>query len=42
VRKGWFNLDKMSDEVYKFSKLKKFLLYVNFMMEDTCPVGFWQ
>ena len=35
VRKGWFNLDKMSDEVYKFSKLKKFLLYVNFMMEDT-------
>ena len=24
VRKGWFNLDKMSNEVYQFSKLKKF------------------
>ena len=28
-------LDETNNEVYAFSKLKKFLLYLNFMMQDT-------
>jgi dynein heavy chain len=35
VQKGWFNFDESNLEVYNFSKLKKFLYRVNFMMEDT-------
>mgnify|MGYP000067473068 CR=1 FL=1 len=35
VGKGWFNLRETSKEVYEFSKLKKFLMMVNFMMQDT-------
>ncbi|CAM9373770.1 unnamed protein product, partial [Ectocarpus sp. 8 AP-2014] len=35
VKKGWFNLDETSNEVYGFSKLRRFLAYVNFMTQDT-------
>jgi len=35
VHKGWFNLEETNNEVYKFSKLRNFLLYVNFNMQDT-------
>ena len=35
VGKGWFNTNETSSEVYKFSKLRRFLMMVNFMMEDT-------
>lgn len=34
VKKGWFNIDESNLEVYKFSKLKKFMLRINFKMED--------
>lgn len=34
VGKGWFNLEEKNREVYQFSKLKKFMKMVNFMMED--------
>jgi dynein heavy chain len=35
VGKGWFNIHEHSKETYEFGKLKKFLLLVNFMMQDT-------
>lgn len=35
VKKGWFNIDESNLEVYKFSKLKKFMFRINFRMEDT-------
>ncbi|RYG69727.1 hypothetical protein EON64_02010, partial [archaeon] len=35
VRKGWFNLEESNLEVYKFSKLRKFMCRINFKMEDT-------
>jgi dynein heavy chain len=35
VGKGWFNINENSKETYEFGKLKKFLLLVNFMMQDT-------
>jgi dynein heavy chain, axonemal len=35
VKKGWFNIDESNLEVYKFSKLKKFMFRINFKMEDT-------
>ncbi|KAH8098241.1 dynein light chain binding protein [Aureococcus anophagefferens] len=35
VKKGWFNLEEANNEVYAFSKLKKFLQFVNFMMQDS-------
>ena len=35
IKKGWFNLEESNLEVYNFSKLKKFLYRINFMMEDT-------
>ncbi|CAM9224501.1 unnamed protein product, partial [Hapterophycus canaliculatus] len=35
VKKGWFNLDETSNEVYGFSKLRRFLAYVNFITQDT-------
>jgi dynein axonemal heavy chain len=35
VGKGWFNLQEKNREVYMFSKLKKFLNLVNFMMQDS-------
>eukprot|EP01041_Mallomonas_annulata_P000971 gene971-1882_t len=35
VKKGWFNMDESNLEVYNFSKLRKFLYRINFMMEDT-------
>jgi dynein heavy chain len=35
VKKGWFNVSESNVEVYKFSKLRKFLYRVNFMMEDS-------
>lgn len=34
VKKGWFNLEESNLEVYNFSKLRKFLLRINFVMED--------
>ena len=33
--KGWFNLEESNIEVYSFSKLRRFLSRLNFMMEDT-------
>ena len=35
VGKGWFNINESSKETYEFGKLKKFLMLVNFMMQDT-------
>jgi hypothetical protein len=35
VKKGWFNLEETSNEVYRFSKLRAFLQYLNFLMQDT-------
>lgn len=35
VGKGWFNINENSKETYEFGKLKKFLLLINFMMQDT-------
>jgi dynein heavy chain len=35
VKKGWFNIDESNLEVYKFSKLKRFMYRINFKMEDT-------
>ena len=35
VGKGWFNLKESNRELYDFSKLKRFLAMVNFMMQDT-------
>ncbi|XXQ30104.1 AAA+ ATPase domain-containing protein [Plasmodiophora brassicae] len=35
VGKGWFNLEERNLEVYMFSKLRKFMLMINFIMEDT-------
>ena len=35
VKKGWFNIDENNLEVYKFSKLKRFMYRINFKMEDT-------
>ena len=35
VGKGWFNIFETSKETYEFGKLKKFLVLVNFMMQDT-------
>jgi len=32
--KGWFNLEESDKESYEFSKLKKFLTIVKFMMQD--------
>jgi dynein heavy chain len=34
VGKGWFNIHEPSPETYEFGKLKKFLMCVNFMMQD--------
>ena len=38
VGKGWFNLNEQNQETYEFSKLKKFLRVVRFMMEDTLRI----
>ena len=35
VGKGWFNLKESNRELYDFSKLKRLLTMVNFMMQDT-------
>lgn len=35
VGKGWFNLHESSQETYECSKLKRFLVMVRFMMEDS-------
>lgn len=35
VGKGWFNINESSKPTYEFGKLKKFLMLVNFMMQDT-------
>ena len=33
VRKGWYNLEESSDDIYKKSKLRQFLRCLNLMME---------
>ena len=38
VGKGWFNLNEQNQETYEFSKLKKFLRVIRFMMEDTLRI----
>ena len=35
VKKGWFNIEESSLEVYSFSKLKKFMKLIEFMIEDS-------
>ncbi|KAK9803422.1 hypothetical protein WJX72_010826 [[Myrmecia] bisecta] len=35
IGKGWYNLNEANYETYQFSKLKRFLLLVRFVMEDT-------
>ena len=35
LKKGWFNMEETNNEVYNFSKLRKFLAFVNFAMQDT-------
>eukprot|EP00798_Chlamydomonas_sp_ICE-L_P016863 gene16863-23131_t len=35
VGKGWFNLHETNMETFEFSKLKKFLMQMRFIMEDT-------
>lgn len=35
IKKGWFNLDQANNEVYTFSKLKKFLQSLNLLMQDS-------
>jgi len=35
IGKGWFNIYDTSKETYEFGKLKRFLMSVNFMMQDT-------
>eukprot|EP00163_Fabomonas_tropica_P031148 TRINITY_DN730_c1_g1_i6.p1 TRINITY_DN730_c1_g1~~TRINITY_DN730_c1_g1_i6.p1 ORF type:complete len:4200 (+),score=1431.71 TRINITY_DN730_c1_g1_i6:1002-12602(+) len=35
VGKGWFNLHERNKEVYDISKLKKFMVMINFMMQDS-------
>lgn len=34
VKKGWYNIEESNVEVYSFSKLRKFMYRINFMMED--------
>lgn len=34
VKKGWFNIDEDNLEVYKFSKLRRFMCRINFKLED--------
>ena len=33
MRKGWYNLEESSDDIYKKSKLRQFLRCLNLMME---------
>ena len=35
VGKGWYNMQETNRETYEFSKLKKFLNMIRFVMEDT-------
>ena len=35
VGKGWYNMHETNRETYEFSKLKKFLNMIRFVMEDT-------
>mmetsp|Transcript_17510 Transcript_17510/g.38593 ORF Transcript_17510/g.38593 Transcript_17510/m.38593 type:complete len:101 (-) Transcript_17510:73-375(-) len=35
IGKGWFNLMETNKESYEFSKLKKFLTIVKYMMQDS-------
>lgn len=35
VKKGWFNINESSNEVYSYSRLKKFFKRINLFMEDT-------
>ena len=35
VKKGWFNVEESSLEVYNFSKIRKFMVRINFAAEDT-------
>jgi len=35
IGKGWFNLFESNKESYEFSKLKKLLTRIKYMMQDT-------
>ena len=35
MKKGWFNIEESSLEVYNFSKIRKFMVRINFIAEDT-------
>lgn len=35
VGKGWYNLDETESSVYEFSKLKRLMRTINFMMQDS-------
>jgi dynein heavy chain len=35
IRKGWFNIDETNIDIYNFSKLKKFLMMINMVMESS-------
>jgi dynein heavy chain, axonemal len=35
IKKGWLNIDEANFEVYNFSRLKRFLIRINIMMEDS-------
>lgn len=35
VKKGWFNIEESNLEVYNFSKIRKFMVRINFVAEDT-------
>ena len=38
IKKGWFNIEEANVEVYVFSKLKRFMARINFMMEDSVRI----
>ena len=35
IKKGWFNIDETSIDIYNFSKLRKFLVMINMVMESS-------
>ena len=38
VGKGWFNLKESNRELYDFSKLRRFLTMINFLMQASAVV----
>ena len=35
IKKGWFNIDETNIDIYNFSKLKKFLVMINMVLESS-------